>query len=229
MLQKIAFIRETHYGGFWDFTADLKHGDLAYSNEKLRGHTDTTYFTDVSRFLFSTIHSLTNGFRFSNLQACGLQLFHLLSPPSSHKGGQNLLIDGFRAASIFKSKHPDLYELFSGQLVPAHASGTGSSSSPSGVHMAPLITQPVFIHEGEGVNRVLKQVRWNADDRGPIGGPGWKNKMSLWYHALREWETILRNIESTLTSTMVTGTAVSKCTFYYLIVIRHDRICLKLS
>jgi trimethyllysine dioxygenase len=48
LIRRIAFIRETHYGGFWDFTADLKHGDLAYSDVLLQGHTDTTYFTDVS-------------------------------------------------------------------------------------------------------------------------------------------------------------------------------------
>lgn len=47
LIRRIAFIRETHYGGFWDFTADLKHGDLAYSDQELRGHTDTTYFSDV--------------------------------------------------------------------------------------------------------------------------------------------------------------------------------------
>lgn len=48
LIRRIAFIRETHYGGFWDFTADLAHGDLAYSEQELRAHTDTTYFTDVS-------------------------------------------------------------------------------------------------------------------------------------------------------------------------------------
>ena len=47
LIRRIAFIRETHYGEFWDFTADLKHGDLAYSEQELRGHTDTTYFSDV--------------------------------------------------------------------------------------------------------------------------------------------------------------------------------------
>lgn len=26
MMQRIAFIRITHYGGFYDFTADLAHG-----------------------------------------------------------------------------------------------------------------------------------------------------------------------------------------------------------
>ena len=48
LVRRIAFIRETHYGSFWDFTADLAHGDLAYSDVLLRAHTDTTYFTDVS-------------------------------------------------------------------------------------------------------------------------------------------------------------------------------------
>jgi trimethyllysine dioxygenase len=51
LIRRISFIRETHYGGFWDFTADLKHGDLAYSDKELRGHTDTTYFTDVSKVI----------------------------------------------------------------------------------------------------------------------------------------------------------------------------------
>lgn len=47
LIRRIAFIRETHYGGFWDFTANLEHGDLAYSEVRLEAHTDTTYFTDV--------------------------------------------------------------------------------------------------------------------------------------------------------------------------------------
>lgn len=48
LVRRIAFIRETHYGAFWDFAADLAHGDLAYSDVLLRAHTDTTYFNDVS-------------------------------------------------------------------------------------------------------------------------------------------------------------------------------------
>jgi trimethyllysine dioxygenase len=42
LIRRIAFIRETHYGGFWDFTADLAHGDTAYTNIELGAHTDTT-------------------------------------------------------------------------------------------------------------------------------------------------------------------------------------------
>lgn len=48
LIRRISFIRETHYGGFWDFTADLAHGDTAYTNIELGSHTDTTYFSDVS-------------------------------------------------------------------------------------------------------------------------------------------------------------------------------------
>ncbi|KAF5392276.1 hypothetical protein D9757_001559 [Collybiopsis confluens] len=62
LARRIAFIRETQYGQFWEFTANLSKGDTAYTNIALGAHTDNTYFTDP----------------------CGLQLFHLLShTPSS--------------------------------------------------------------------------------------------------------------------------------------------------
>jgi hypothetical protein len=32
LLTKIAFIRETHYGGFYDFIPDLALADTAYTN-----------------------------------------------------------------------------------------------------------------------------------------------------------------------------------------------------
>ena len=46
LARRLAFIRETHYGGFWDFTANMAHGDTAYTNLAIGGHTDTSYFTD---------------------------------------------------------------------------------------------------------------------------------------------------------------------------------------
>ncbi|KAL8276320.1 hypothetical protein RQP46_011286 [Phenoliferia psychrophenolica] len=185
LIRRIAFIRETHYGGFWDFTADLAHGDLAYSDLPLLAHTDTTYFSEP----------------------CGLQLFHLLSPQSSHSGGHNLLVDGFRAASLLKSLHPSHYALLSTLRIPSHASGSGSKSSPSGVHMAPLVAQPVFTHDADGE---LVQIRWNGDDRDVVGGKAFEGKMEEWFEALRVWEGILRAEESELWTVMETGTAVRK-------------------
>ncbi|GAA6059985.1 hypothetical protein JCM10212_001334 [Sporobolomyces blumeae] len=184
LIRRIAFIRETHYGGFWDFTANLEHGDLAYSEVRLEAHTDTTYFTDP----------------------CGLQLFHLLSPSTSHTGGHNLLVDGFRAASVLRASHPDVYALLSTLPIPAHASGSGSASIPSGVHMRPLRRYPVLNHDEHGE---LVQVRWNGDDRAVVGGEAFEGrKMDEWYEALRIWEGILRSDEAQLWTEMEIGTAV---------------------
>ncbi|GAA5883111.1 hypothetical protein JCM3774_002859 [Rhodotorula dairenensis] len=184
LIRRIAFIRETHYGGFWDFTANLEHGDLAYSEVRLEAHTDTTYFTDP----------------------CGLQLFHLLSPSTTHTGGHNLLVDGFRAAQVLKEQHPEHYDLLSTLPIPAHASGSGSASMPSGVHMRPLRRYPVFNHDESGQ---LVMVRWNGDDRGVVGGDAFEGEtMDKWYDALRTWEAILRSDEAQLWSKMEVGTAV---------------------
>ncbi|GAA5841725.1 hypothetical protein JCM9279_003083 [Rhodotorula babjevae] len=184
LIRRIAFIRETHYGGFWDFTANLEHGDLAYSEVRLEAHTDTTYFTDP----------------------CGLQLFHLLSPSSSHTGGHNLLVDGFRAASILKSTNPSAHALLSTVPVPSHASGSGSASLPSGVHLRPLVRMPVLIYDEHGE---LVMVRWNGDDRGVVGGEAFEGaRMDEWYEALRAWEGILRSDDAQLWSQMEVGTAV---------------------
>ncbi|GAA5866356.1 hypothetical protein JCM8547_000750 [Rhodosporidiobolus lusitaniae] len=184
LIKRIAFIRETHYGGFWDFTANLEHGDLAYSEVKLEAHTDTTYFTDP----------------------CGLQLFHLLSPTSTHTGGHNLLVDGFAAAQLLRSRHPKSYELLSTLPIPAHASGSGSASLPSGVHIRPLKRYPVFNHDERGE---LVQVRWNADDRGVVGGLTFMGKnVDRWYKALRQWERIIRSKQAQLWTQMEPGTAV---------------------
>ncbi|KAI0048945.1 Trimethyllysine dioxygenase [Auriscalpium vulgare] len=97
---RIGFIRETHYGKFWDFTADLARGDTAYTNLALPAHTDNTYFTDP----------------------CGIQLFHLLSHTDG-AGGATLLVDGFYVASILKELHPDVYALLARVPVTAHAAG----------------------------------------------------------------------------------------------------------
>ncbi|BGP25914.1 hypothetical protein JCM10295v2_004856 [Rhodotorula toruloides] len=184
LIRRIAFIRETHYGGFWDFTANLEHGDLAYSDVRLEGHTDTTYFTDP----------------------CGLQLFHLLSPDHTHSGGHNLLVDGFRAASILRTEHPSFYDLLSTLPIPSHASGSGSASLPSGVHMRPLRRFPVFNHDENGE---LVMVRWNGDDRGVVGGEAFEGKtMEEWYEASRTWEGILRSDDAQLWTKFEVGTAV---------------------
>lgn len=138
LLKRIAFIRETHYGAFWDFTANMEHGDTAYTNLALGAHTDTTYFSDPA----------------------GLQLFHLLSPAGSHEGGKSLLVDGFAAAAKLMGESPWAYKVLSEVPIETHASGGAD------VAFRPLIPQPVFSHHP--LDGQLAMVRWNPDDRLPF-------------------------------------------------------------
>ncbi|WWD21044.1 trimethyllysine dioxygenase [Kwoniella shandongensis] len=163
LIERIAPIRQTHYGGFWSFTADLSHGDLAYSNEGLPAHTDTTYFTDPA----------------------GLQIFHLLSHPSPPgTGGTTLLVDAFYTASLLSTLYPNSYSLLSRLRVPAHASGT------PGTILRPTISQPAFSHDEKGQ---LSLVRWNNEDRGVVGRGWTPEEVKGWYQASRRFEELNRS------------------------------------
>ncbi|KIL59573.1 hypothetical protein M378DRAFT_14705 [Amanita muscaria Koide BX008] len=176
--RKIAFIRETQYGQFWDFTSDLAKGDTAYTTMALGAHTDTTYFTDP----------------------CGLQLFHLLSHTDG-SGGASLLVDGFYVASILKELHPEAYEVLSQVPVPAHAAGELSALyQPS-----PTKGYPILRHDP--ANNQLFQVRWNNDDRSVMNyiEPGMVDK---WYDAIRLWHQGLQSPDSEYWVQLRPGTAV---------------------
>ncbi|KAI0491100.1 hypothetical protein F4859DRAFT_520662 [Xylaria cf. heliscus] len=172
LLRKIAFIRETHYGGFYDFIPDLEHADTAYTTLALAAHTDGTYFTDPP----------------------GLQAFHLLShtdsgPPKGSGaglGGQSLLVDGFYAAKIMKEEAPVLFDVLTAVGVTSHASGN------KGITIVPDKLYPVIELDLEG--NAVHRIRWNNDDRGmlPIGG---KYSVTQWYEAARKWNEILRRKE----------------------------------
>ncbi|RUP52101.1 trimethyllysine dioxygenase [Jimgerdemannia flammicorona] len=119
LARRICFLRETHYArGLWDFTADLAHGDTAYTDLALRAHTDNTYFTDPS----------------------GLQLFHLLEFDGT--GGQSLLVDGFHAAAELHRRSPDAYATLAEIPVPTHSAGD------AGVFIIPTPrARPILNHD----------------------------------------------------------------------------------
>ncbi|KKY39487.1 putative trimethyllysine dioxygenase [Diaporthe ampelina] len=173
LLERIGPIRETHYGGFYDFVPDMAKADTAYTNIALAAHTDTTYFTDP----------------------VGLQAFHLLShTPSSGEpdatGGESLLVDGFHAAKILRASRKGYFQELASRTLPWHASGN------KGVTIAPEKMFPVLGlgRDGESVHKV----RWNADDRGVLPLTNSNKQCTrgmLWYTAAAKWEEILRSNE----------------------------------
>ncbi|KAF2133419.1 Trimethyllysine dioxygenase [Dothidotthia symphoricarpi CBS 119687] len=118
LLRRISFIRETHYGAFYDFTADLASQDTAYTNIALEAHTDTTYFSDPA----------------------GLQAFHLLSHTEG-SGGASLLVDGFKVAADLQVADPQAYHVLATVNVHAHASGN------DGISIQPYRGFPVLEHD----------------------------------------------------------------------------------
>ncbi|KAI9223198.1 hypothetical protein BC828DRAFT_376494 [Blastocladiella britannica] len=160
LAERIAFIRETHYGTYWDFTPNLEHGDTAYTTIALPAHTDTTYFTDP----------------------VGLQLFHILQVAG--KGGESLLVDGFKVAADLKSSDPDAYAVLRDTKVPAHCAGDATTYIYPQHRYQPMLTE-----DADG-NLVL--VRYNNNDRSTLNHLS-RAQVERYYAALAKWQ---RGVES---------------------------------
>lgn len=92
--KRIAYIRETIFGGYWDFTANMEHKDTAYTSMAIGPHTDGTYAFD----------------------APGYQMFHCLGAECT--GGENILIDGFKIAELMQRDHPAEFKVLTEIAIP---------------------------------------------------------------------------------------------------------------
>ena len=83
--KQIGYVRETIFGGLWEFEADATMADSAYTPKELRPHTDSTY----------------------SLDAPGLQLLLCLTYDAT--GGDSIMVDGFSVAHQLKQDDSKLY------------------------------------------------------------------------------------------------------------------------
>ncbi|RED44161.1 trimethyllysine dioxygenase [Aestuariispira insulae] len=102
VLRRIGYIRETIFGGFWDFTANLAFADTAYSNVEIGPHTDGTYSIDSP----------------------GYQAFHCLEFDGT--GGESIFVDGFKVAEDLRQSDPEAFETLTQVMVPAQYRGDGA-------------------------------------------------------------------------------------------------------
>ncbi|MCU1396536.1 MAG: Trimethyllysine dioxygenase [Ilumatobacteraceae bacterium] len=102
LLRRVGYVRETIFGGMWEFTADLTKADTAYTNLELRPHTDGTYSHD----------------------APGVQLLHCLQFDGT--GGESTMVDAFAAAERLRSEHPQHFATLATVAVPGQYIGDGS-------------------------------------------------------------------------------------------------------
>jgi trimethyllysine dioxygenase len=102
LIRRVGYVRETIFGGFWEFTADLKQADLAYTNVYLPAHTDGTYSHD----------------------APGLQMLHCLRFDGT--GGESTLVDGLQIAEILRTTAPEAFATLARVAIPGQYIGDGS-------------------------------------------------------------------------------------------------------
>jgi trimethyllysine dioxygenase len=189
LLASIGPIRNTHYGGFYDFIADLSSKDTAYTSEALEPHTDNTYFSDPA----------------------GLQALHLLSHTSGNStsndalydpslGGENCLVDGFAAAKKLKAVNQRAHtRTLSNQKVYAHASGN------EGISIQPDRGYPVLNYQ----DGMLTQVRWNTADRAGLKTANW-DAVELWYEAASLFNGIVNDKQNQYWFQLTPGKLLSK-------------------
>lgn len=98
---RVGYVRETIFGGMWDFTANLAFKDTAYTSQAIGPHTDGTYSFDPP----------------------GFQMFHCLQFDGT--GGESTLVDGFKVAEDIRRSDPEAFEVLSSEKVPAQYLGDG--------------------------------------------------------------------------------------------------------
>ncbi|MEO7398451.1 MAG: trimethyllysine dioxygenase [Ilumatobacteraceae bacterium] len=102
LLRRIGYVRETIFGGMWEFTADLTKADTAYTNLELRPHTDGTYSHD----------------------APGVQLLHCMHFEGT--GGATTMVDAFAIADRMQREAPAHFATLSNVSVPGQYIGDGA-------------------------------------------------------------------------------------------------------
>ena len=102
LLRRIGYVRETIFGGMWEFEADLTKADTAYTNLELRPHTDGTYSHD----------------------APGVQLLHCLL--FDGEGGESTMVDAFAIADRLRNEASEHFATLSTVHVPGQYIGDGS-------------------------------------------------------------------------------------------------------
>ena len=98
------YVRETNYGRHFEVRTDANPTNLAFSSVGLQPHTDNPYRDPVPT----------------------LQVLYCLE--NSAEGGENILVDGFRAAERLRADSPDHFEVLSAYCARFRYAGDGSTN-----------------------------------------------------------------------------------------------------
>lgn len=89
LIGRFGFVRETHYGRWFEVKTEVEPVNLAYTRAGLQAHTDNPYRDPVPT----------------------LQLLYCLQ--NDAEGGESLIVDGFHAVQLLAREDPTAFELLS--------------------------------------------------------------------------------------------------------------------
>ena len=154
---KIGYVRHSIFGGLWSFKSDENMADSAYTQEELRPHTDSTYSND----------------------APGLQL--LLCCKYNAKGGESIMVDGFKIAETIENENKEIFDILSNIEVPGNYIGDGVFLEAK---------RPIFKMNSK---KELIQVSFNNYDRADFR---LKNDLMIkFYEAIKKFDLIANSKE----------------------------------
>lgn len=165
----VGWVRDTNYGRVFDVRAISKPNNLAYTELALGLHTDNPYRDPVP----------------------GLQILHCLK--GSQKGGASLLVDGFRAADVLKTRRPAAFEMLASTPVRFEFSDINTYLSAE----RPIIQQN---------NREIEAIHYNSRAMAPLQIPA--TNIPEFYDAYRAFATVLREHAQVLVTSLNVGDVV---------------------
>jgi len=157
IVNKIGYVRNSIFGGLWSFESNEDKADSAYTQEELRPHTDATYSND----------------------APGLQL--LLCCEYKAKGGDSIMVDGFKIAEMIKKDNKELFDILSTINVKGSYIGDGVFLEAE---------RPIFNLNSK---KEIFQVSFNNYDRAPFRFE--KDLTIKFYEAIRTFDLMANSKE----------------------------------
>ena len=153
VISELGYTRETNYGALFEVRTEVNPNNLAYTNMGLGSHTDNPYRDPVPT----------------------VQLLHCLE--SSTEGGDSVLVDGFKAATVLRQESKEDFDILTSTWINFRFSDAKTD-----------LRSRVPMIELNDNNEIVK-VRYNNRSIDTIKLP--TNKIRHFYKAYRHWSEII--------------------------------------
>ncbi|XP_071452044.1 trimethyllysine dioxygenase, mitochondrial isoform X2 [Hetaerina americana] len=174
VVKQLALIKHTLFGGMFEFGDAMSHADSSYTNQYVGVHTDNTYFKE----------------------AAGLLVLHCIHHEGV--GGENILVDGLRAAEELRLKNPEAHACLMEEETEGEYIDTGKGQHYT--HCGPILNYSKTTGQ-------FVQLRFNLYDRAPLRTiPA--DRITKFYSALKLFAKELSSPEATWTFKLTPGTVM---------------------